>query len=395
MALFKKDNKSGGDKVVPSKTPETKELGVAIKYESEESITDMTDEVAGLPWTITYYNQIVDKNSVVGDLDINKPIATQSYREVADVVMKLDSSIDSVNSSEITGSGFIDIEDVVNVGDVIVARLHNDRLAMLNVSEVKPRSYELNTIYHISFKLLTFVDNDDLPLYVNLLDKIATESVFVDESLAEHTTKKVMDKNTYMLIKGGLSTIDTIMTMYINKFYSVTDRYFTLKVNDDMLIDPYLNDFILKFFTPDDYRVLDGIERYGAGIDRERYLTIFDSLLGMADINYISKLGFSLKKRGFHNFHNYNSFKYEVSIDGDESITDKNYFVPKEIYNGEVTDSFDKLLQSYIKEQTVNIVTLNTELKRITEYTDMEAYFRVPILLVIFKLYIVTPNRVV
>lgn len=396
MALFDKNNKNGNIEVVPlDKHIGSDDIGTAIKYESETPITDITPEVSGLPWTVDFYNQILNKNDVASEIDIDKPIATQSYREIKDTVIKLSSSIESVNSSELTGDGWIDIEDVVREGDIIVARLHNNRLAMLNITEVKNRSYELNTIYYITFKLLTFVDDDDRALYTNLKDKVATESVFLDPELATQTNSKIIDKSTYMLIRSGQTTIDSIMNMYINKYFSIRDNYFLLTIDGDKLIDPYLNDFILKFFEAGEYRLLNNIERYGGGVSRENYMTIYDGILGVSDIRYVSKLGFGLKSPGLYSFHNYNDFKYEVVIDGTEKINDKTYYVPENFYTEEPTEDFDKLLKSYIDTRVINHVLLNNELKKLTEYDYQEGYFRIPVLLVLLKLYLINPNEVV
>lgn len=407
MGIFGKNNKPKGDEVKPvpdkpviddNRKKAISEIATAIHYSSDNDIVELTDSVAGFPWTVTFYNQILGTNDISNSLDIGKPIATQSYRVIKDMVVYLDSGLQSIKPDNIEGNITLDIEAPVYQGDIIVAKMHG-RLAMLSVDEVTIRRYETNTMYYASFKLLTFLDdNNDHELYTNLLDKVATTNIYVDDDLCGNTNKRIMDEDTYKFIKGGIKTVDLLFDKYIAEYFSKLYRYFILELDKGTVIDPYLNDFIIKFFSPDDYRTIAGIERYGGGEDRERKMTIFDLIIEGGDISFMTDLYFCLKDRGIRAFHNYTPFDYEVTSDKervvDDLVPNKSYFLSDNFTGDEtLTDKFEELLRSFIDNGRIDLLMLNEEIKNVNNYSYEEGYFKTPILITLFKIYLLDPSK--
>lgn len=407
MGIFGKNNKPKGGEVKPvpdkpvidnNKAKAIKEIETAIHYSSDNDIVELTDSVAGFPWVVTFYNQILGTNDIPNSLDIGKPIATQSYRVIKDMVVYLDSGLQSIKPDNIEGNITLDVEAPVYQGDIIVAKMHG-RLAMLSIDEVTIRRYETNTMYYASFKLLTFLDDsNDHDLYTNLLDKVATTNIYVDDDLCHNTNKRIMDEDTYKFIKGGVKTVDLLFDKYISEYFSKLYRYFILELDKGTVIDPYLNDFIIKFFSPDDYRTIAGIERYGGGEERERKMTIFDLIVEGGDVSFMTDLYFCLKDRGIRAFHNYTPFDYEVTSDKERAISDlipdKTYFLSDKFTGDEVlTDKFEELLRSFIDNNHIDLLMLNEEIKNVNNYSYEEGYFKTPILITLFKIYLLDPTK--
>ena len=380
-----------GEQYSTDKKPEYKtaeELNLSTHFETDKTIDEITNNVGGYSWEVDFYNQLITANDASSALDLNLTTAVQRYRKIESLEIKLQSPISSTTVTDIKGEASINIGSAIYKHDVFTSKMRDNRIGIFKVDNVSSNTYELNQIVVIEFSILGFADTE-YDLYQNLLSKVDTEYIH-DIGYKKHNGSPIIAKKEYINHNIILENCNILMTNYLAKFLDTDNNMVVLKIDDDLLVDPFLNDFILAVFSTREIPLLSNIARVESNFSRRDTSTFFKSLLGSLDLKYASKLYFNYTTNDPY-LKNYLNIRYTVSTFEDScSIEDKKYFLPDEFYTntGDTTnlDDFTTIVIKYIENKdTPSLEDIRLCIDTTLTGSDMDMYFRLPILIMIYR----------
>ncbi len=368
----------------------SKELETTVITASDVTQTAITNNISGYKWEVNYYNQLLGNGDEPKQPDITLNITLQSYRKIENLEIIMSSPLSSTNPSELGGDGFININGVVHKDDIFMAQVHNNKTAIFKIEEVTLDTYEDNNIYKISFKLYGY--STDKKLYESIINKVATNYVYNNEYRFSNQSPTILKKDAYNF-EYGMNLIKNIMHTYFNKYYNEKLNYVVIEDNDGKMVDPYLNDFIIKTFSSMDYNVLINVNRMVG--DRSNDITIFDGMFTNIKLNQIDKIGSSLPGIYYNSVYYKNVMKVSFSVDKNNwkpYFEDSDYFLSDEFYTGESSDVFETCLYSFVTSKAIvpeSIVELidGIDFNNISNDKKLDCY-RIPLICFMYSVYL-------
>lgn len=383
MALFNKDSVD----VNLHKT--SKELETTVVMASDVKQTAITNNIAGYKWEVDFYNQILGNGDEPKQPDVGLNITLQSYRLIENMEMIMSSTLTSSNPNDLSGEGYVNIGSVVNKYDIFIAKVHNNKTAIFYIDEISEDTYENNNIFKVTFKLFAY--STDSVVYENIINKVATNYVYNKEYKFTNNTPVILKKNAFNF-DYGTNVIKSIMTLYFNKYFNLKLRYLTIE-DGDIFIDPYLNDFITKVFSSEDYPVLLTINRLEGA--RENDITIFNALVESLDIRHINKLYSSGPSLYYRSNYFKNVMHIEYMVDRDivnykPYFEDKHYFIDSTFYDGTVSDDdkFGNILMAFVKDKEILHEDIISMIDTLSFDNLKEDYYKVPILCYLYSVFL-------
>lgn len=364
----------------------SKELETTVITASDITQTAITNNIAGYKWEVDYYNQIIGNGDEPKQPDVTYNITLQSYRKIENLEIIMSSPLTSTNPSELGGDGYININGTVHQHDIFIAKIHNNKTAIFKIEEVILDTYEDNNIYKINFKLFGY--STDKILYENIINKVATNYVYNNEYRFANQSPTILKKDAYNF-DYGMNTIKGVMTTYFNKYYDRKMNYVAIEDNNGKMIDPYLNDFIIKAYSGIDYNLLADVNRMVG--DRTHDITIFDGMFTNIVLNRIDKIGSSLPGIYYNSVYYKNVLRVAYSVDKTNLVPyfeDNNYFVSDKFYDGTTDDEFEILLYNFVTNKDIVPEDIVKQIDNINFDNKKLDCYRIPILCFIYSVYL-------
>lgn len=364
----------------------SKELETTVITASDITQTAITNNIAGYKWEVDYYNQIIGNGDEPKQPDVTYNITLQSYRKIENLEIIMSSPLTSTNPSELGGDGYININGTVHQHDIFIAKIHNNKTAIFKIEEVILDTYEDNNIYKINFKLFGY--STDKILYENIINKVATNYVYNNEYRFTNQSPTILKKDAYNF-DYGMNTIKGVMTTYFNKYYDRKMNYVAIEDNNGKMIDPYLNDFIIKAYSGIDYNLLADVNRMVG--DRTHDITIFDGMFTNIVLNRIDKIGSSLPGIYYNSVYYKNVLRVAYSVDKTNLVPyfeDNDYFVSDKFYDGTTDDEFEILLYNFVTNKDIVPEDIVKQIDNINFDNKKLDCYRIPILCFIYSVYL-------
>lgn len=363
-----------------------KELEMVIYTESDVGQAAITNNISGYKWEVNFYTQILGNGDEPKQPDKLLNITLQSYRLIENAEIILTSPLSAANEDNLGGECYINIGSAIHQYDIIIAKVHNNKTAIFLVDEVTYDTYEDNNIFKVTFKLFGY--SHDKATYESIINKVATNYVYNKEYKLSNQSPIILKKDAFNF-DYGMSTIKTIMRSYFNKYYDKKLNFIVVDDKDGKMLDPYLNDFIIKAFSSMEYDVLMDINKMVG--DRSNDLTLFDGLFTNVKFTTLDKLGSSTPNLYYNSvfFKNVMKVAYSVGKDNFKSYFDQGqYFVSDIFYKGESQDEFEILLYNFIKDKTIVPEDIGKFIDNI-DYTEKRLdCYKIPILCFIYSVYL-------
>lgn len=380
MALFVDDE----EKENLHKTSE--ELETVIHTASDVTQTAITNNISGYKWEVDFYNQILGNGDLPKEPDKLMNITLQSYRLIENTELILSSPLTSTNEVNLGGECYANIGSVINKHDVFIGKVHNNKTAIFIVEEVVYDTYEDNNIFKINFKLFAYTY--DKATYESIINKVATNYVFNKEYKFSNNSPVILKKNAFNF-DYGMTVIKNTMKIYFSKYYDRKMNYLVIDNKDGKMLDPYLNDFIIKSFSSVDYNVLTDINKMVG--DRSNDLTLYNGLFDNIKIEHVEQLSSVIPGLYYNSVYYKNVMRvaYSVGLDNYKPYFDnKRYFVSDEFYKGSSTDVFEIMLYNFLVNKDIVPEDISKLMDDIT-FTDLKLdYYKVPIICFIYSVFL-------
>jgi len=381
---------------------ESKVIDTRVVVDVDTSILKTKQYIDGSDWEVTYYNQLAAKSDTIGALDPTINVVEQQYVEINRFNLKTTSAIPSGKMGDITGDASV-IDFLPLVGDMFTTTLIGNIRAIFTVTEVTDKSYNLDRIYDITFKLdSTEVTNPDKfvtlksrtvrvlhydagAIYSGTDPILAADAMNAKDYLTNtfnhmadryvQDFKMQSNRNLLIMTSDGVSVMDQNIAYLFNQ---MTDRKYTVDfVMDDIykstVIDillnstqEYLNDAVHPVLVPP--------------AKGRNYGFRFRGLIGLS-VSYVS----SLQAAGQATFR----FEPTHSTLPVFKPSDRSYLFSADFYNSKTGVSLiEELLLDAINDRQLVLTKVKELVTAHYSYSVADQYMYVPFILFIMKYYI-------
>lgn len=411
-------NEVGTTDVPPTRTfVSAEDMKTSTLFSSDVELDNIIQDVKGLKWTVDYFLQLRNVNDTVSPPDVNIPQTVQKYHRIRKLNITLQTPIEQGNVDDITGSAIINSGFLPNQSDVFLATLTGGREALFIITNIDIKHYNIHQIYSVDFKLFKFVEGDSTPSYNDILLKVTKEYVYDNEHLLDYSAPIILatDYTAKLNLKKKLPELyDHYLRYFVEPQFSVISPPTEVSV----YVDPYLTSFFFKIMSVVDHEKMMKLTRID--IDNGSVYTLWDMLI-RRDIAMLPKINRNI---GFKytpstaayatlraacylgiNFiatphDNSNDIivptykdiacsktdKFVEPITG-KLASDKSYIFSEAFYNDTLTTKspMEDLVIAYLKEEILNIDSLNVLLRDYQAWKTEEQFYLIPILIVLVK----------
>lgn len=238
-----------------------------LTYDNNQTpVVSLTAYVAGAPWTVTYYAQVLGSHNDLKPLDSNLAAEYQSYTKILDLEIRVQSDLSSQTDTTsqlttTTGSATVYSFMEPNINDYFIAETGHQRAALFIITSVDRETWRRESVHTIQYRMVDYVYR--LEQDIASLDlKTTTEYVFSKDRLLEGLTPYLKTEQYQELVDLRQARIQ-IGNYYLDTFISQSSN--TLLIPGqvaDRIYDPFLVDFVLSTFGYLDFHKCLKIKQY-------------------------------------------------------------------------------------------------------------------------------------
>lgn len=229
----------------------------------------------GMPWSVTYYSQLIDKHDDIREIDLGQNAALQQYRKLNNIELRVQAELsqsydDTTGRNDVKGSA-VAIGMIPNTYDYFVTDVGVRGLGLFMITSTTRKTYNNGSVYDIDYVLVGYVDSGTAKDRYGALEvRVVKEFHFHKERLqagqvALLTTEEHGDVNELRAKYG------TLTKTYLTLFTSQRDRLLVVP-DDDYLYDSRLSTFLLAIADSD--LAPESIYVHRVSHDRDPYLTL-------------------------------------------------------------------------------------------------------------------------
>lgn len=208
--------------------------------------SNLQSYVSGYNFTVDYYHQILNKDSLLISQDVGNSSLFQQYRKIKNLEIKVNSPNTSDQNDEdkvfITrGSAVIHNGIIPNEGDMFTAAVGDGRLGVYNVTRSQRMSIMADSVYQIEYSLGYFKEADP-DKYKQLEEKVNVSVYYVKEYLTYNKSPLLIERDYQVLLKLRSAAIELTNNMFL-WFFSSEYKALLLPGQNNSIIDNYLQEF--------------------------------------------------------------------------------------------------------------------------------------------------------
>jgi len=389
----------------------SEELDMNIVSSRELDIDNLASYISGLPWTVTYYNQIVSPNDTLQLPDINLPINAIKYRQIEKLIIFLDSGLPSGEVNEITGTAVINAGIIPNYGDVIYANISGGIPALLIIDKAEKKHYNNHYIYYISFKLHSLVNEEAIVL--NDLIYKSTEKYVYDENHINTKSTPLLLTTEVVSREKIAGAMTDMLDYYLKTMMDKESNVLRLPTESYFFVDTSVVEFLLKLVSVKDHPLisrltLNSSDGFNLGDNtlfnillnkRKDRLKIANTDIGFKTIgNYFSnsKIGKDLRYLGVSHVLVGDDSDYTIPVmkdnplyDVDKDIVIENieYIFSNNFYdlNIEACNDIELLVIDYLDNKVLDMEKLSKLVDEYPYWSYGNQFYIIPILYMLCK----------
>lgn len=274
------------DSVLPVELPVVEEIverrdSTFTVLVPEQRVESLLKYVEGYPWTVVYYGQILNTNSTVNHFDVKEGDLSQSYVEIKDLVLKVQSPLgysydEKGGDSSLNGSAIMPYKVIPNPGDVFLANVDSGEDALFVVTNVTRKTHRKNTLYEIEYSSLAYVNDD--PMFLERLKKRINETYYYDNSIDSKNTQLLVTPKEKFHIDTLRRFLHDSKEYYFRTFAQRQSGSLGVPGVEHIVFDQVLDEFVNKTVDTSLFNTykLYSFSNYGEGYMRD---TILDCLI--------------------------------------------------------------------------------------------------------------------
>jgi hypothetical protein len=250
-----------------------KETYLGIVADNNDTPTNsLVAYLDGMPWSVTYYSQLLGKHNDLQELDPGQNAAFQQYQKVIDLQIRvsaaLTNSYDSENAITSVSGGATIVQMVPNANDYFIAEAGSRELGLFRIKSVERLSFNRDSAYAVQYDLVCYVrDNEER--IADIESKVVRQYVFSMQRLAEGLSP-VLREDVHALMTTLSQDYHGLIQQYFKKFFNRT--YMTLVVpgQTKLVYDSRMVDFLMQIMESAEVEEMRAMQIIST--DHERYL---------------------------------------------------------------------------------------------------------------------------
>ncbi len=275
---------STASEVINTVLPDRNEYETIEIVNKDKQLDKIVQYIEGEEWQVDYYLQLITKDNEIGRFDPYSPDVSKQYLNLKQMLLYVDSPLTQNEAQELEGSAYINANVTPNQGDVFIATLLGKRQALLRIESIEKKTYNLNNVFYITYKLDMFLDSDDTVM--NSLRERVSKTYYYDKDFLLTNSEPILMEETFKHKRQITVSINEVIEYYFNTMFNSEKCILSIPGQDAILIDIMLQEFIFKIINSTDSHYISKISRNTVPDDMLRQTTIWDALLNR-DIDMI------------------------------------------------------------------------------------------------------------
>lgn len=243
-----------------------KSIVVDTQYEPKETVLA---HIEGYSWTVTYYSQVLGRDTGAAGQGLATDPILQQYRRVNNMEIKVSNPLTTSQVEETAemltqGSGTCYPHVIPNKGDMFVADIMDGRQGIFQITSVQRLTIMRETCHAIDYILVDFGSPARLS---DLSSKVVQEAYFVKDFIYHGQNPILLgqDYENYNFLRRNLSLM---VEQYFKRFYS--REYATLILPDQpsVVYDHFVVNALFQHLNTRDARELTTLRRLNVDDDQ-------------------------------------------------------------------------------------------------------------------------------
>lgn len=204
--------------------------------------------VDGSPWVVNFYSQILNTNNPTNHFDGKLGDLSQSYVEIKDLVLMVDSALsastvdDTTTTMSLSGSSILPLGIKANKGDLFIANVDTGEDAVFVITNVTRNTTRKDSVYVIDYSLYAYTN--DSPEVIERLSKRINETYYFDNSLEAGNKNRLVNKIGAEAISILRSFVYSSQRYYFETFTQRSTVAFTIPGTNEIAPDHRLTRFV-------------------------------------------------------------------------------------------------------------------------------------------------------
>jgi len=292
------------------KLPESKPDGYRVSFADSRvnNLRGMMAYIDGSPWTVDFYNQILDKHNDLKTFDPSQLAPYQTYSLIHDLEIRVTSPLDSqidpqTQIATVTGRANIGSYTPVNVEDVFVAEASGTGKAIFRVTSVQRKTHNVNSVYEIEYVLLYMVNQ--YPSYYEVLKQKTTEEFYFVKDRLMDNGQPILKSSDFFDMRQLKVDYDRIAEDYFRMFLNKNHKTLVLPGQEKSIYDNYLVEYIAAIVEVNQSHESRFVRRLFQGQDNVLHQPQFWEMMLKRDMSLLpylnKKMGLISKNSGSNN----------------------------------------------------------------------------------------------
>ena len=273
----------------------TKDYKGIVTDNKQTPLISLIAYIEGMPWQVTYYQQIIGEHNDLKELDASQSSIYQQYNKINNLEIRVDNPLTTTQDQETstissTGTAIIYPFLTPDVGDIFIASTFDCPLSLFRVTSVERKSFNRLTAYLIEYDLVGFLTKDN-DRYKDLENKVIRNYYFNKDRLVAELSPILLTEDHENLLDLNNSYSDMV-TYYFRNFYSNNHGTLVIPGQKKPVYDSFLVKYLLAIMSINDAKEIVKIKNIS--VDEDVYLSqpqLWSCMLNRSneDLPYLNK----------------------------------------------------------------------------------------------------------
>lgn len=268
-------------------SPNQQTAVVDTRYVPRASLLQYVD---GSAWEVTYYSQILGRDSEPGPWAIDRSATDQQYVRISNMELKVTSPLTASEeepgrSHNVSGTATVYPTHKPNIGDMFVADIGDGRLVVFAVDDVQRKTYMKDSYSEITYSVVDYVDSRP-EITSDLNRKTQKRTVFMREFLQWGQNPLLLEGEFADLMEMK-KIYRNLVNFYFKDFFSVQYKTLLIPNQKRVAYDPFVTNTMLELVTSDEVQLINQARRVVVSANRNTdSYTLWDAVMRM-DVSYL------------------------------------------------------------------------------------------------------------
>lgn len=202
--------------------------------------------ISGARWAVDYHSQVITKDQEISGLQLTGASPYQSYRMIKDMVLRVTSPLSTVQDDtgktmKVSGSAMLLGYVIPNDGDMFLADVGQNQLALFRVTSTVKKSIFKESVYEIGYDL----DTTD-PVKIAALATKVVQTLHYNDDWITVGKNPIVSSDDWKALQQLQRIYPKMLKEYFARFFSREYSTFLLPGQTTTMYDHYLTRFMVS-----------------------------------------------------------------------------------------------------------------------------------------------------